>query len=202
MASTINHDKNILSKFLNKVQSIPKIEEESLFKNLKQATYKRGEKILSTDEIETRISFLLEGLIHQYYVVDGIVRTTNIILPQMTYSSYISYSSGKPSEQIQEAIINCRVLYAEKSAIENLLKTCPTICLVYLKLFEKVHLKREIRGNILHYKSSTERYRMFLEKEPNAAEYIRLVPQKHIASYLGLSPEAYSRAKSKFNSKT
>lgn len=202
MASTINHYKEILIEFLNNIQSIPKIEEDSLSKIIKQAKYKRGEKILISNEIETRISFLIEGIVHQYYVVDGRMRTTNIVLPAMTFSSYISYSSGKPSEQIQEAIEDCSLLYAEKSDIDSLLKTCPIICLVYLKLFERVHLKREIRGSILHYKSGSERYKKFLEEEPNANEYIRLVPQKVIASYLGLSPEAYSRAKSKFNSKT
>jgi hypothetical protein len=63
-----------------------------------------------------------------------------------------------------------------------------------LKLVERVYIMKEKREHHLLQLSASERYRIFSQEHP---ELEKLVKSYHVASYLGITPEALSRIRKK-----
>ena len=113
----------------------------------------------------------------------------------MSFCSYISYVHEQPSNQIIQAIEEVYVLYITKENLEYLIKENPRFCYIAYRLLEKVHLEREIRAYILQYNSAFTRFEKFIKLDRKAAFYLKFVSQKLIASYIGLTPQSFSKAK-------
>jgi len=188
-----------LNAYLNQECNLPNEEIELVLKSLQKRTFQKGEFILNQGQIETKLYYILTGSVHQYHLVDSLEVTTNIAIAGMSFQSDISYTSESPSIQIQKAISDVNLVYLEKKQVEQLINKCPKFCYVVYKKLEQVHLKREVRALILQQKSALKRYTMFLDNEPRAQQYMDEVAQKYIASYIGLSQEAFSRAKKEYN---
>lgn len=193
MKSSTNHEVQFLINFLNSVEKMPLDEEQKLIQHLEVMKCKKGAFVLKQNEVENHIKFLVDGIIHQYTLIDDAELTTNIIIPGMAFSSYISFARQKPSTQQQVAITDCSYIQLKKSILKKLLQECRTISRIYLKLFEGIHIKREIRSNILQLRKNRDRIREFLEKDPDASRYLNQVSHKLIAKYLGMTPESFSR---------
>lgn len=193
-----NLKSKVLDNFFSSDHSLPPSEMKIVSRNLKMKSYNKGDYILKKDKIETKLSYILNGIVHQYILEDTNEVTINLAIAGMTFNSFISYTFETPSDQIQRAMTNVNLVYIEKHQVEKLLNICPKFCYVTLKKFEEVHAKREVRAFILQQKSARRRIELFIESEPKAKEYFQMVPQKYIASYIGLSQEAFSRAKGQY----
>jgi len=189
---------NFLDSILRNINGSPSVSEKEkllLLHHIEQREYKKGDYILKYNQIEDKVSFLLKGKTHQYKIDNGSVRTLNIAFPIMSFCSYISYIKEIPSEQIIQAIDDVSLLYIRKESIEKLTKESPILCYIAYKLLEKVHLEREIRADILQCNSAYSRFEKFVTLDKKASYYLKNVPQKLIASYIGLTPQSFSKAK-------
>jgi len=194
--------KQPLEMFLTQEHGISREEMRMISKHLRRKNYQKGDYILNQGSIETKLSYLLSGEVHQYNLVGSNEVTNNIAIEGMAFSSFISYANQTPSKQIQRAMSDVSLVYLEKRQIEQLVTTCPNFSYVVFKKLEQVHLRREIRAFILQQNGALRKFEMFMNNEPQAEHYARRIPQKYIASYIGLSQEAYSRAKSQFYGST
>ena len=177
---------------------LPESELEYVLKYLRKKTFKKGGHILKYLEVERKVAFLIKGAVHQYNLIDGDILTINIALPGTGFNSFVSYVQESPSQQIQEAIKDSTIVYIEKIDLEECLKKCPAFCFIMLKKQENFHLRREKRAFLLQHNRAAKRYQIFMEQELLSFKYLNLVPQKLIASYLGLSPESLSRVKRRY----
>jgi len=184
--------------FLCRDENIPDSELDKITKHLALKKYAKGEYILNQGETETFMSYIIEGKVHQYSIIDSKEVTERVSLSGSAFCSYISYTAQIPSNQIHQAFSNTLLVRISKQKIESLLRSCPHLCFTMLRKIENIHLQREIRAFILQHRSALKRYELFLEMEPMSYEYQLQVPQKYIASYIGLTPQAYSKAKKTF----
>lgn len=186
----------MLLKTFSVFQPVKEDDIKSLIGFLKKATYKKGELIIEAGQTETRINFIVSGAVHLYTFVDGIQHTISIA--QRVFNSYSSYYLECPSSETHEALSDLKVLYLEKSDVEECLKSNHTFCYIYAKLSEYILLIREQRATLLLHNSAEKRFRLFVEQHDSRMNVLNEIPQKVIANYLGLSPETYCREKNRY----
>lgn len=195
-------DLDLVYNLFSQITPITKKDLEDVLKFLKKVKYKKNEKILDIGQTESRLYFVIKGIVHMYTYIDGEKFTINISLPGMLFNSLDSYMFKKPAIEIQEVISDVELIYLEKTDADKLMLSNNTFCFIYAKLFEQVLSKREQRTLMLQYKDAYKRFEHFINIIPDSKMYLQEVPQKLIAGYLGLAPETFCRVKSQFLKRT
>jgi len=172
-----------------------------LFKSrLTLLQYKKGEIIHYAGDVCDKLLFINSGLVRLYIIDEnGKDHTWNIgfndknahmlNLFVVDYDSFINQTEARISF---EALEDCELISLDYTAIQQLYKQ--------LKKSERFgRLMAELAYSRTHNliidrltKSAQERYEDFMEKTPFLMEK---VPQYHIASYLGITPQHLSRLK-------
>ena len=101
-----------------------------------------------------------------------------------------SYLTGLPATLNIEALEDSEVIYIEKIDLDRIFEEIPAFNKFFRILLQNAFVSQQNR--ILSNISNTaeERYAAFIKKYANLEQR---VPQHHIASYLGVSPETLSR---------
>ncbi len=135
--------------------------------------------------------YVVKGCLRQYYVDEsGAEHTVMIALEDWWISDMYGLITGNASLTNIEAIEDAELLLIEKNDFEKLLATVPK--------FEKHFRIKLQRAFVAHQKRIIEnmsmpaeqRYINFIQQYPLMEQR---VPQKHIASYLGITAESLSR---------
>lgn len=97
---------------------------------------------------------------------------------------------GTPSQINLETIADCEVLFLPLSIVLPLMDSCPELMSIYNRYLVEA-LERHWEEKILmHRCSAMQRYQWFLKNYPGL---IDTVSNKHIASFLGMTPVTLSR---------
>jgi CRP-like cAMP-binding protein len=89
------------------------------------------------------------------------------------------------------------VLLLPRLALEQLLNNYPKFERYFRIIFQKGFMRQQLRYIEGHSTSAEERYQSFINAYPSIAQ---TVPQKYIASYLGITPEFLSKVRRKLAS--
>jgi len=167
-----------------------KINEQNLWENTIEL--KRKEFLCKAGNIDTKLYFVEEGAL-RIYVLDG--HEENVI--RFGYKSNIiaaldSFISDSPTNLYIQSIKKTKLKTISKSkftefiyaSIENI-KTWQLI--LGSLIFQQMEREMDILTN-----SPKERYKRVLERSP---QLFQEIPNKHIASYLRMTPETLSRIK-------
>jgi CRP-like cAMP-binding protein len=138
---------------------------------------------------------VLSGCLVQYYLDDNGTQHTLIIAPEGWWTTDLpSFLMGQASRYHIEALEDSEVLIISKEALDKLLVTIPSLNIYFRILYQNAIMAQEERLlNVLSTKVE-ERYLRFQKKYPQLENR---VPQYWIASYLGVTPEFFSRVKSR-----
>jgi len=168
---------------------------------MKKKYYEKGESILKAGEIATRSNIVLKGVVHQFVYDNDIPITTNITPKGLVFNSLKSYIDGSPSLEIQEALTEVELLYIEKCDMERLAKESHEMSYLLYKVHEHILLDRENRTFLLQYRNPSKRYTLFHDIIIRSNWLLEDTPDKYIASYLNMTPQQYSKEKSKAQKK-
>lgn len=105
------------------------------------------------------------------------------------FADTMSLFSGQPSPVEVIALEDCEMLRISKSNIEELKQT-EIGRLLFLMAAEDDFVKKQQQQIDLLLKTAEERYQDLLKNQP---QLLLRVPQKFIASYLGITPQSLSR---------
>ena len=136
-------------------------------------------------------AYIVKGCLRQYYVDDsGVEHTVSFSLEDWWVSDMYGFITGNPSLTNIEAVEECELLLIEKNDFEKLLFAIPK-----LERFFRIKLQRAFvshQRRIIENMSmpAHQRYLNFIEQYPSLEQRL---PQKLIASYLGITPESLSR---------
>ena len=109
-------------------------------------------------------------------------------------TSYTSFTLQRTSEIWIEALEICNVWFWNTSDVHPLFQEHPAWLLFAKTMAERLFFRKELKEIELLKCSAEERYRHFLANFPGLSQRI---PQYHIATYLGITPESLSRIRSK-----
>ena len=103
-----------------------------------------------------------------------------------------SYLTAKPAILYVDVIEDCEVLILQKKDSERLFQEVPKLERFFRILTENNLIANQQRILDKMALSAEERYEKFLDKH---AGIVNCLPQKYIASFIGVTPEFFSKMK-------
>ncbi|MEO1713464.1 MAG: Crp/Fnr family transcriptional regulator [Bacteroidota bacterium] len=145
-----------------------------------------------------KLLFLEKGLVRAYRIIDGKDVTFFFFTAGEFVVDYESYLRETPSTLFFEALIGGTYLEFSKSTIQGLYNEHPTFERMGRIMAENAYLSATHRLKEFQAEPLQTRYLKLLSRNP---ELFQKVPQYHIASYLGVSPQSLSRIRAKLQNK-
>ncbi|WP_310380629.1 Crp/Fnr family transcriptional regulator [Flavobacterium sp.] len=171
-------------------------EEELLFlSKIEIKNYKAKTILLSAGEVCKYSYFVNSGLLRSFNINDNIVEHVLSFACQGWWiGDMYSFLSQKPGNLFIEVLEDAEVVLLSKENQELLYKQIPKLERFFRILTENSLVANQERLMDNLSLSAEERFEKFCNKYPTL---IQKVPQKHIASYIGVTPEFFSKMKSK-----
>ncbi|HAO07247.1 MAG TPA: hypothetical protein DCQ50_09695 [Chryseobacterium sp.] len=160
---------------------LPLLEEKNFLKN---------EVILSRGNISEYVYFLISGCVRFNYLNDKNEDiTTFFVLEDEFFANSSSFLTGEPSLINITAIEPTETLRLHKSQVQLMYSKHPDFEKVARGIIEKTLVGTVLRSPPIIL-SAEERYLRLLEKNP---EFVKRIPVKYLATYLGIHPNSLSR---------
>ncbi|SEC40947.1 cAMP-binding domain of CRP or a regulatory subunit of cAMP-dependent protein kinases [Tenacibaculum sp. MAR_2009_124] len=186
---------NILLENIEKYIKLDKEEKEFLLSLLSQKKLRKKQQLLTTGMVCSSKYFVLKGCLKRSYTnTEGKERVFEFCFENQWISDIQSFWKGSPSIFNIEAIEDTEVIELKRASIETLLSNIPKFEKYFRILSNEQIFKQERRIKQALSCSAKERYDDFLMDYPKIE--LRL-PQRQIASYLGVSPEFLSSLRNK-----
>ena len=148
---------------------------------MKEIAVTKGQVLQSSGELNSKIYFVKSGLLRSYSIDKKGKEHIFMFAPE-NWTLADSVSRETPSELFIQALEDSVIVVKDKK-LENISSAEPLVKRI------DVLQKRVI---MLMSSSAIERYEHFIE---TYADIVQRVPQRMIASYLGVTPETLSAAK-------
>lgn len=153
-------------------------------------SFKKGEIILENGQVETYLSFLSDGIVRFNIPKEDHDLTFGFIFTGNFFSAYDSFLTQTPVSYNTEAITNCIIYQISRDDLEQVYAETKVGNKMGRLAAEQLFLFKMRRELSLLDETATERYLKLFNERP---ELIRKIPQKYIASYIGVRPQSLSR---------
>jgi CRP-like cAMP-binding protein len=150
----------------------------------------RNEVYLHAGDTAHSVGFVAQGLFRMVYLVDGEERTKDFQSEGQFTGSLASLLIGTPARFSVVAMEPSVLLEIRRERLFELSDHYPVWDRMRRNYAEQLFLYKEAREASLLLDSPDARYLQFLRERP---DLLQRSPLKHIASYLGVTPEALSR---------
>jgi CRP-like cAMP-binding protein len=150
-------------------------------------SYEKNTILLSEGQVAKECYFVLKGCVRSYYLIDGDEKTTEFYTEQQAITP-ISYVTEQPSEYYLSCLEDCVVSLGRKNDL--LIERIPRIKNLIIQFNSEQLVKNQISFDTFKNFSPEMRYLKLQETRP---DLINRIPQYHLASYLGVTPESLSR---------
>ncbi|MBK0370325.1 Crp/Fnr family transcriptional regulator [Flavobacterium agrisoli] len=157
--------------------------------------HKAKSVILNAGQISTKSYFVNSGILRSFTINDNIVEhVLSFSCAGWWISDMYSYFTQKPGNLFIEVLEDAEVVVLSKENQEQLYHDIPKLERFFRILTENSLVANQERLMDNLSLSAEERFEKFCIKYPNL---ILKVPQKQIASFIGVTPEFFSKMKSK-----
>ncbi|MEM1323159.1 MAG: Crp/Fnr family transcriptional regulator [Bacteroidota bacterium] len=155
-------------------------------------TYDKNDLLFNASAPVSQLLFVEKGLLRGYRLIDGVDITHHFFELHWFATDYQSYLTGQPGELYLQALTEVEVYKWEKAQMDQMAKEHSPIAQILQQIAERAYLHMVERCKNLQTQDLKERYWRLIHKTP---ELFQQVPQRHIASYLGVAPQSLSRVK-------
>lgn len=186
---------DILLQSIAKHVSLTKEEQQIILDSFTMTRYPAKTKLLEAGEVCINSSFVLSGIVRNYCLDDQAVDHTMSFAAQGWWiADMYSFLSQKPGNSYLEVVEDAIIMTLSRDNQLALFDRVPKVERYFRILIERslVATQQRLMDNLTL--PAEERYTRFLERFP---EIKYCLPQKQIASYLGVTPEFFSKMKKK-----
>lgn len=184
----------ILDNFKKRID-LTESEEQLILARLEHQTYKAKTILVKPGDDAHFTFFVLKGILRSYTVdQNGVEHILNFATPGWWLADMYSYLGKKPAIMNIDVVEDCEVLILNREDCEELYIQVPKLERFFRILTQNSLIAHQQRVLDKMALTAEERYEMFVQKFP---EVVHCLPQKHIASYIGVTPEFFSKMKSK-----
>lgn len=156
---------------------------------------RRRQYLLQEGDICRHENYVLSGCLRAYYVDDeGFEHITQFAIEDWWISDLGSFLTQTPATLTIDALEDSEVLQIDLPSLEQLYTKVPKFERFFRILLQNAFVAQQRRildGIAL---TAEERYHEFASRYPG---FLRRIPQKHVAAYLGITPEFLSRIRRK-----
>ena len=184
-----------LSDYINKISPISDSTFDELVKCFKPLMLKKNEFFVKENEYAHQFGFLKKGVVRAFFLnQEGKEYTKQFFVNFSIIGAYTSLITKQPNQIAQQALSDCEILVANFKDLENLYSQYHDLERLGRKIAEFYFLEKEQKEIEMALLDADKRYLIMREKFPNIES---IVPQYHVASYLGISPTQLSRIRRK-----
>ncbi|MBL4710566.1 MAG: Crp/Fnr family transcriptional regulator [Flavobacteriales bacterium] len=178
-----------LKKFIAKYVKLSDDELEDISNKFKTKTVKNNSYLLSQGKTCKDLLFVQKGCLRLYYLKDGVEVSVWFAFQGSSAVELYSFISENPSNYFLQAIEDSEVLYLPKIELDKLYLAQPKMQEMMRNFWEDVILNLINRFTALQTDSAEKRYLDLLDKPL----YLKTIPQKYLASFIGVTPTSLSR---------
>lgn len=186
--------KSILENIAKHVTLTPE-EQDYFLSKTETRILKSKTLLLNPGEIANCTYFVNTGILRSYTITDHIIEhVLHFACEGWWIGDMYSYISGNPGHLFLEVLEDAELVVITKKNQEILYENLPQLERFFRILAENslvAHQERLMDNLSL---TAEERFEKFCNKYPSI---IQKVPQKHIASYIGVTPEFFSKMKAR-----
>lgn len=184
---------------IEKMVSLTPDEQVTLEAALVSRQLKQGEFLEHAGEPARYLTYVTSGCLMTYYTDNnGQDHVLQFATSGWWTGDLTCYVKNIPSVYSTRTLADSEVLMLTKVSMDLLLEKNPKLERYFRIIFQNslvTHQERILQG---FSATAEERYQHFLEKYPTLEQF---VPQKYIASYLGITPEFLSKIRRKLMEK-
>ena len=183
---------NGLFEFLNQHVQVSAADFSELMERVEPMSFEKKTFLTRIGDVEQRMYFIINGLARIYFYRGKDEVITLIGKEGLIVSSAVSFFNQTPSRYNVEALEPLSVLSITRENLESLFKSdkkwekIGRIMITHYFLLQELRLLDNIRY------STKERFVKFINENP---DLVLRIPQKHLAAYLNIKPETFSRLK-------
>jgi CRP-like cAMP-binding protein len=178
-----------LSKFISQYTDFSDEQLVAITHKFRSKTLKKNTYLLRQGEVCKDLVFVQKGCLRLYYLQDDIEVSVWFAFEESSAIEIYSFISENPSNYFLQAIEDSEVLYLPKMELHQLYQQQPKMQEMMRKFWEDVILNLIQRFTALQTDSAEKRYLDLLKKP----EYLQTIPQKYLASFIGVTPTSLSR---------
>lgn len=169
--------------------SFSETDQKLLIGFLVKRTVNKNELILKQGDTSQSAYFVNRGSLRHFRDLDGYTElTVSLFLENDWVLDHSSFTGQSPSPNNIRACEDCELLELSMHSMHKLISASPS----FFRLGKILDPPRNEAD--LQLKTPEDRYIDLMNERP---EFIQRFPLKHIASYLGITPETLSRVRSK-----
>lgn len=158
-------------------------------------SYGKGEPVIEMGAMVSDIFIVYDGIVRFTDMNGNMERTFAFALPGTLFMSKHSFVMGLPSYYLVETCTDSILWRIDKGKFWELAGLHPDLTLWMLHYAYGELYFQEYKNSQIHNGNARERYLHMIDDRP---EILRCVSQKIIASYLGITPEYFSRLKREY----
>lgn len=186
---------NLILENISKHIALSPEEQEHFLSKTETHHYKAKTILLNSGEVCKNSYFVNSGVLRSFNINDNIVEhVMSFACHGWWISDMYSLISQKPGNLFIEVIEDAEVVVLSKENQEQLYHNIPKLERFFRVLTENALVANQQRIMDNLSLSAEERFEKFSKKYPSLMQQ---VPQKQIASYIGVTPEFFSKMKSK-----
>ena len=178
-----------LKAFISQYAKFETSDLDDIVNRFKKRKLKKNDLLLHAGSVCSDVVFVQEGCLRLYYLADGIEVSVWFAFKNSSAIDIYSFISEKPSQYFLQAIEDSEVYYLPKTELNKLYTIYPTMQQMVRNFWEDVILNLLDRFTALQRDPAEKRYLDLLAKPP----YIQKIPQKYLASFIGVTPTSLSR---------
>ncbi|MEZ5022374.1 MAG: Crp/Fnr family transcriptional regulator [Chitinophagales bacterium] len=161
-------------------------------------TIPKKDHFISFGQLDKRLAFVIDGLFRGYILNDGEETTLWFSDEFDIIASYNGILFNETSKITYQALESSTLFVIHYDDLKNLAKNNQEVALTIIQILEQVLGEAFQRNERFILMDAETRYLNLLEKKPKV---ISRVPQKLLASYIGITPVSLSRLRSRLNKK-
>lgn len=191
--------KHVLVELMAELTELSEEEKQAIEESAPIVTFEKGTLLLKEGQIARNAYYVIKGCIREYEIIDGEERTTAFYLEDQSVINFDSMANQRPSKKyfVCNELSTVAILNSEKE--EELYRRFPrfeSFCRTGLE--QMMGEKQEQLSELITLKPE-KRYEKLQREQP---DLLNRVPQYQIASFLGITPEALSRIRSRATNKS
>lgn len=154
----------------------------------------KGQLLVHQGDLSEDMYLVVRGAVRAFSVYGEKEFTDWFALPDQFFCAITSYFTGQVSHHTYEVIVPGRLLKLQKSEVDKLLEKYRGFERIVREVVTETMLFSCSQLISTRYMTAEERYHEITTQYPSL---LQIVPLKHLASYLCVSPETLSRIRAK-----
>ncbi|WP_353118808.1 Crp/Fnr family transcriptional regulator [Myroides odoratus] len=185
---------NLFAHIEQKVRLTP-TEKEQISSFFRVKKLRKRQFLLQEEEVCTNFAFVSQGLLKSYILDEKGNENINLFGWEGWWiADFQSFLFQTPATLAIEAIEDCELLLLSRINYDQMLEEVPVMERYFRLVYERSLATKDQRLVYAQSYSAEEKYFYLIQTYP---ELIQRIPQSLLASFLGLTPETFSRIKHK-----